>query len=96
MDQSEDAAWSQALSFVNLAHQDLRALEEGPAFEDREGELVIGAVEAAELALLRLPAPDLEALAQKVAILIESEWYEHELARSLLEQVLGDLRRLAS
>lgn len=87
-------AWRAALSVVALAREDLREMEEGLGLSDSEGSILVGAVEAAELALLRLTAPDVAAIARKVEILIESDWYETADIRGLLEKVLEDLKLL--
>jgi hypothetical protein len=71
-----------------------RPFHEQEALDERFGE-VVDAADAAMLALLEAPAPDLEALAVKISLIADHLVWELEGGEDCLVWLEADARRLA-
>jgi hypothetical protein len=71
-----------------------RPFHEQEALDERFGEIV-DAADAAMLALLEAPAPDLEALAEKISLIADHWVWELEGGEECMVWLEADARRLA-
>ena len=86
--------YDRALAAFRRAETVLEAAAHEPD-EDLYGDLVVAFNRALER-LLRIPAPDLPALAAKIALIVDHQAWELPAAESCLAALKRDARRLAA